>query len=383
MGMNINTYIAQAFLSSSVLIIIILLLRAFCRKKISARIQYGIWLLVAVKLLLVPVPFVENHFSFLNLWGKAEEKMLISDTVQVEKGVVGTDVNEETTNYYLLTNEENVAYLPNEKITETTYIPTEKEVTVTTHNYEAMAQETIVPGTGENTWWEMFPAAIPYIICVNAIVFAFWLFVYNIKFYVCLKKTRVPFQGNFGTKKDAEAKEKPGKPDIYLVEKLASPCLYGMSIYLPMELAKDETKLRHILAHETAHYRHKDFIWSFIRLLCLVLNWYNPFVWLASAAVKEDCELACDEAAIRKLGEEERVSYGETLLSLLGTKEVHDTFCATTMMIGSKQEMKRRISLIAEGAKNMLAVVVFTVATLAAAVLFTFTGEVQAADTVV
>lgn len=57
----------EAFLTSSVLILAVLVLRRLCRGKISLCLQYGIWLLVAVKLLLVPVPFWESPFSILNL----------------------------------------------------------------------------------------------------------------------------------------------------------------------------------------------------------------------------------------------------------------------------------------------------------------------------
>ena len=53
-----------------------------------------------------------------------------------------------------------------------------------------------------------------------------------------------------------------------------------------------------------------------MRLAALALHWYNPLVWAAAILSKRDAELACDEAVLRLLGEAERQSYGETLISL-------------------------------------------------------------------
>lgn len=76
-------------------------------------------------------------------------------------------------------------------------------------------------------------------------------------------------------------------------------------------------RLRHVLAHETAHARHLDPLWSLLRSVCLAVYWFDPLVWIAAAVSKADGELACDEAAIQALGEGERIPYGKTLLSLI------------------------------------------------------------------
>ena len=41
------------------------------------------------------------------------------------------------------------------------------------------------------------------------------------------------------------------------------------------------------------------------------------FVWIAAIVSRRDCELACDEGALRQLGESERIPYGQTLLRLI------------------------------------------------------------------
>ena len=49
------------------LISFVILLHVIFGRHISARLQYGIWLFVAVKLLIFPLPDVEGDFSVLGL----------------------------------------------------------------------------------------------------------------------------------------------------------------------------------------------------------------------------------------------------------------------------------------------------------------------------
>lgn len=48
--------------------------------------------------------------------------------------------------------------------------------------------------------------------------------------------------------------------------------------------------------------------------MCLLVN---PLVWVAAWFSRLDCELACDEGALKRLGEEERIAYGKTLLQVV------------------------------------------------------------------
>src|SRR5699024_6588497 len=130
---------------------------------------------------------------------------------------------------------------------------------------------------------------------------------------------------------------------VYVTGAIQSPCLFGVpfpAIYIPAAVAEDEQALRHVLAHEQAHRRHADHLWTALRGLCLVLHWYNPLVWRAAVLSRRDGELACDEAAVRMLGESQRAAYGRTLV---GLAEQHSGLlrCATSM---SGSDLKERIA---------------------------------------
>lgn len=59
-------------LTSSVLILVLVLLRTLLRGHISLRLQYALWLLVAVRLL-VPFELGQSAFSILSLANQARE----------------------------------------------------------------------------------------------------------------------------------------------------------------------------------------------------------------------------------------------------------------------------------------------------------------------
>ena len=122
-----------------------------------------------------------------------------------------------------------------------------------------------------------------------------------------------------------------------------------------------------MLVHEETHFRHGDHIWSALRGVALALHWWNPLVWLAVVLSRRDGELACDEGALKRLGEGERTAYGETLLKLVTAKPgPRDLLRCATTMTGGKRSLRERIGRIACKRKNLVSL---SVAALVLAVL--------------
>ncbi len=135
---------------------------------------------------------------------------------------------------------------------------------------------------------------------------------------------------------------------VYTLEGIPSPCLFGLvrpAVYVTPEAAADPVMFRHVLAHEYTHFRHGDHIWNILRSIALTIHWWNPAVWLAVVLSRRDCELACDEGALKRLGDVERIAYGHTLLALLSDTQKHRPAalltCATTMSGGQKSAWER------------------------------------------
>lgn len=151
-----------------------------------------------------------------------------------------------------------------------------------------------------------------------------------------------------------------GCPEIWLTGTAASPCLFGLFppvIYVTPDCAQDPALLRHCTAHETAHYRHGDHIWAALRGLCLALHWFDPFVWWAAILSREDAELACDEAAIRLLGEDARADYGRSLIRMTCRMQV-SPFSAATTMSGRGRQLKARIRSITKKPRTAIPVLI-------------------------
>ena len=163
---------------------------------------------------------------------------------------------------------------------------------------------------------------------------------------------------------------------VYAAVGLPSPCLFGIlrpAVYVTPECAADPAMLRHVIAHEYTHFRQGDHIWSVLRCAALAAHWWNPLAWLAVGLSRRDGELACDEGALKRLGNGERLAYGNTLLTLVTAKPgpVDLLRCATTMA-GDKNSLKERFTRIAKAPKQLLwaAVAVVLVTALACAVAF-------------
>ena len=155
--------------------------------------------------------------------------------------------------------------------------------------------------------------------------------------------------------REAKPLEGTDSPVPVLVSgEVTSPCLVGLfrpAIYLTPEGAKPE-HLSHVLAHELTHYRHKDHVWAFVRCLCLCVYWFNPLVWLAAFFSRRDCELACDEGALKRLGENQRIAYGKTLLHIVAHAGTHTRLLQTaTTMNETKRQLKERVNFIVKKPK--------------------------------
>lgn len=109
----------------------------------------------------------------------------------------------------------------------------------------------------------------------------------------------------------------PVGKNVYLGDDVRSPFVMGIfrpKIYLPGTLAESEREF--ILCHEQHHIRRGDPIFKALGFLALAIHWFNPLVWLAFSLASRDMEMSCDEAVIRKLGQNVRAEYSAALLNL-------------------------------------------------------------------
>lgn len=321
-------------LSSSILILAVIGLRTLLKGKISLSLQYALWGLVLLRLL-IPVNFGSSPISVSNLTAMEE----ISITAAPAAGD------------HQLNPVPNQSHTPNQS--------------TQTENSELTKADSVVKQdpVRKLDWKE---AAKLIWFAGMVLIGAAFLFT-NLRFRREITATREPLN-----------RREEGLP-VYVTDRIDTPCLFGVgrpAIYLTYAAADDATLLRHTTAHEAVHYRHLDHIWAVLRCLCLALHWYNPLVWLAAFLSRQDGELACDEATIARLGEEERAEYGRTLIGMTCRKKANVLITATTMNSG-RRSLRERILLIAKKPKMAAYTLLIVILMAAVAVGCTFTGARQ------
>lgn len=131
---------------------------------------------------------------------------------------------------------------------------------------------------------------------------------------------------------------------VFTNDEIASPLVCGLiapKIYLPTRMNFDQTELlRHILSHETMHIRRGDNRLKFVMLIALCVHWFNPLVWIMSKYFSSDIEAACDEAVLRRYhNDEAKKSYALSLLTMAVTGNRQSLLYSAF----SKTEVERRV----------------------------------------
>lgn len=339
----------EIILTSSALILFIAALRRLLRGRISPTLQYALWLLVAARLLIPGTLFTAP----VTLVGLAEDiHSAVVDSITLETPPSDLD-----------------HFAPIENSGQSITIPVTPLPIPGQSGGAAVAPtpQTSPVSAKQDIDWLDFVWKSGILAVTSAFIIS------NLLFYCKLRRCRQRIPA-------AELPIHCTVP-VYFADDLDAPCLFGLrsAVYVNAAAMHPE-RLRHILVHELTHRRHGDHIWSLLRCVCLAIHWYNPLVWWAALLSRRDCEMSCDSAAIRKLGEPSGISYGETLMAMLTASPAGLLHTATTMN-ASKRTMMERLKLIVHRPR-MMKLTLFAVALVTTgAVMFTFGGCADNADT--
>jgi len=166
----------------------------------------------------------------------------------------------------------------------------------------------------------------------------------------------------------------PYRDNIFQSEQVNSPFVLGIlrpRIYLPFKL--DSPDLEHVVAHEQAHIRRKDYLWKPLGFLLLAIHWFNPLMWLAYILLCRDIEFACDEKVIKELDNEQRADYTQALVACSVDRRMI-TACPLTF---GEVDVKERVKSVKNYKKTSLWILLLAgIACVAVAVCF-LTDPVQ------
>lgn len=339
------------------MVIAVLAARFLLKNKVSFLILYPLWGIVLLRLL-IPVTFIESKSSIMNfIYTLNNNKENSSPAIKNTHKTSEEKLQNNNSNIQVANKQKNITNKNNNKPeikknknTNTSIIsqkaknqkPEEKKIST-----KKPVNKT--PYLPDNLYKLLTKPAIIIWIAGSIIFFAF-IIVSNTIFYKKLQKTRKHIYTN------------SSGINVFISGIINTPCIAGIfhpCVYLP---AKNGTGyidysntnnqyLKQILAHEYTHIKHKDNIWSLMRVICLGIYWFDPFVWAAAFYSKQDAELACDEAVLKNCTINEKYNYGKMLLTI-GSKQKQSSLCLTTLMAGTKNNLKERITMLSNNKKR-------------------------------
>lgn len=316
--------------SSSVLILAVLAVRAIFGKKLGAGLRYALWTLVVLRLLIPGTVF--------------------QSPISVKSAVTRTEIG---ANIEAVKEFSSVMQSGTEAVAE--HRANKETVTVirgvTPEQVEGYRKTIRVRDVLNIVWYTGTAMMAAYLIYVNT------------RFYLKLRERRTRLETNAPCR-------------VYSVEGIESSCLFLNTIYVSKESAEDPEKLNCVIAHELSHRRHGDGVWTLLRCACLTMHWYNPLVWYAAFASRQDSELFADAGAVRSLGENMREGYGRTLIELSARPSVRASIaCTATTMANNKRALKERVRSIAAGRRTGLLIAAVVLVICLAAAGCTFIGS--------
>ena len=386
------------------LVIAILAIQKIFGAKLHAYVRYGLWLLIAVRLL-IPVNFIDSPFSML----QAAEVIRLSDAVRKSTDIQRADsAGQSDVSSGQKSSPENILRSVSVGIDAEKVSPTEN-----TENTAADVAETGASDTGqtdhtlradgavlkENSTVQRMDmkrlqgavteaylsgtiSKIWYVIWLTgSLLVSGFLGFSHFRFRRRLRRTGVVYKKGL-----PNTAKKPRVP-IYRVKDLETPCLVGLiqpAIYIGTNIDTISDHFRYAIAHEEVHYLHRDHIWAFVRAVLIAVYWFHPFVWIAAAFSVKDGEIACDYGTIRRIGKEERFAYGEMLLALSGTRRGKRIYSCGTMLRPSRSELKERILRLTQknGSRVWAGVLAVLLMVIVAGCAFTGAAEINNGKTI-
>lgn len=128
---------------------------------------------------------------------------------------------------------------------------------------------------------------------------------------------------------------------------ISTPMLIGIwqpRIIIP-DIPYTEKQLENILRHEIVHFKRFDIVIKWITMLAAAIHWFNPLLIVIKKEINRACELACDEAVIKNLCPADKQAYGDMLLSIAAAPK-YPTGVFQATMYAEKQTLKERLIAI-------------------------------------
>ncbi|MDD5809704.1 MAG: M56 family metallopeptidase, partial [Clostridiales bacterium] len=305
--------LVQVTLYSAAITAGILLFRFIFKNRISSKLQYLMWWLLILRLLMPVTPDIGLHFNL--------QDMLLKQAHQAELPTPAPVLD-----------------------------VTPASVPSTQSSYESVAPA-VQPDTDVAPSQHVNPAkstdwySIVFVVwLLGAIGFLGWLIFVKLRYYESLQHLMADGPREAYELYDKCCKELGVKPlPLWIVNKSMSPgiAFFGEPVLLvPLSLCNNESRLRFALLHELTHKKRGDHYMTLLLNILRAVYWFDPVVHFAFSELRSDMESACDSDVLAYIGHEHKRGYLTVILDMFS----YDTEPILGMsQIRSKRMAKRRM----------------------------------------
>lgn len=305
--------LVQVALYSAAITAGILLFRFILKNRISSKLQYLMWWLLILRLLMPVTPDIGLHFNL--------QDMLLKQAHQAELPTPAPVLDVAP------------ASVPN---TQSSY----ESVTPAVQPDTDVAPSQHVNPTKSTDWY-----SIVFVVwLLGAIGFLGWLIFVKLRYYESLQHLMAGGPREVYELYDRCCKELGVKPlPLWIVNKSMSPgiAFFGEPVLLvPLSLCNDESRLRFALLHELTHKKRGDHYMTLLLNILRAVYWFDPVVHFAFSELRSDMESACDSDVLAYIGHKQKRGYLTVILDMFS----YDTEPILGMsQIRSKRMAKRRM----------------------------------------
>ncbi len=305
--------LVQVTLYSAAVTAGILLFRFIFKNRISSKLQYLMWWLLILRLLMPVTPDIGLHFNL--------QDMLLKQAHQAELPTPAPVLDVTP------------ASVPSTQ-------PSYESVTPAVQPDTDVAPSQHVNPAKSTDWY-----SIVFVVwLLGAIGFLGWLIFVKLRYYESLQHLMAGGPREAYELYDRCCKELGVKPlPLWIVNKSMSPgiAFFGEPVLLvPLSLCNDESRLRFALLHELTHKKRGDYYMTLLLNILRAVYWFDPVVHFAFSELRSDMESACDSDVLAYIGHEQKRGYLTVILDMFS----YDTEPILGMsQIRSKRMAKRRM----------------------------------------
>lgn len=143
-----------------------------------------------------------------------------------------------------------------------------------------------------------------------------------------------------------------GKVRVIETDAAHGPLAFGIwrkYVAFPRDFSEryDELERDLALAHELGHHVRGDLIANWVALFVLALHWFNPIAWKAFRAFRADQEMACDALVLAGRAQALRHAYGRAIV-----KSAHGGAVSAACHLHTINELKGRLRMLSKTTKS-------------------------------